>query len=86
MLANPAWSICLRRSAPFYAALLVYAGLLMPASAQDPRPSPNADAAAASPIRHVIVIIGENRTFDNIFATYKPPDGQSVWNLLSRAS
>jgi phospholipase C len=31
----------------------------------------------------VIVIIGENRTFDHIFATYVPKKGESVWNLLS---
>jgi len=38
----------------------------------------------ASPIQHVIVVIGENRTFDHIFATYQPPKGQTVWNLLSQ--
>lgn len=37
-----------------------------------------------SPIKHVIVIIGENRTFDHIFATYKPKNGQTVDNLLSK--
>jgi phospholipase C len=36
-----------------------------------------------TPIKHVIVIIGENRTFDHIFATYEPKDHQKVWNLLS---
>ena len=38
----------------------------------------------ASPIKHVIIIVGENRTFDHIFATYKPTNGQTVDNLLSR--
>ena len=38
----------------------------------------------ATPIKHLIVLIGENRTFDNIYATYKPRSGQSVANLLSR--
>src|SRR4029077_1183143 len=37
-----------------------------------------------TPIQHVIVIIGENRTFDHVFATYKPKNGESVWNLLSK--
>ena len=37
-----------------------------------------------TPIKHVIVIIGENRSFDHVFATYKPKDGESVWNLLSQ--
>src|SRR5262249_14347235 len=38
----------------------------------------------ASPIKHVIVLIGENRTFDNVFATYVPKKGQHVSNLLSK--
>ncbi len=32
----------------------------------------------------MILIIGENRTFDHRIATYQPPKGESVWNLLSR--
>jgi phospholipase C len=38
----------------------------------------------ATPIKHVIVLIGENWTFDSIFATYQPKQKQSVDNLLSR--
>jgi len=41
-------------------------------------------AAATTPIQHVIVIIGENRTFDHVYGTYKPKKGQTVSNLLSR--
>ncbi len=26
----------------------------------------------ASPIKHVIIIVGENRSFDHLFATYVP--------------
>ncbi|HYL64284.1 MAG TPA: alkaline phosphatase family protein [Candidatus Methylomirabilis sp.] len=37
----------------------------------------------ATPIKHVIVLIGENRSFDNLFATYVSPSGDSVKNLLS---
>src|SRR5271168_898310 len=37
----------------------------------------------ATPIKHVIVIIGENRSFDHVFATYQPKPGQNVRNLLS---
>ena len=40
--------------------------------------------ATTTPIKHVIVIIGENRTFDHLFATYKPKEGQNVDNLLSK--
>jgi phospholipase C len=37
-----------------------------------------------TPIKHVIVIIGENRTFDHIFATYQPVNkNEKVLNLLS---
>ncbi|GCE17309.1 alkaline phosphatase family protein [Dictyobacter kobayashii] len=36
-----------------------------------------------TPIKHVIVIIGENHTYDNVFGTYQPVHGQSVNNLLS---
>ncbi|MGO8780843.1 MAG: alkaline phosphatase family protein [Rhodomicrobium sp.] len=38
----------------------------------------------ATPIKHLIVIIGENRTFDNVFGVYKPLSGQTVSNLLSK--
>jgi phospholipase C len=41
------------------------------------------DNDTKTPIKHVIVIIGENRSFDHVFATYVPQKGQSVWNLLS---
>jgi phospholipase C len=38
-----------------------------------------------TPIKHVIVIVGENRSFDHIFATYKPKQhGESVDSLLSK--
>ncbi|MDQ6703853.1 MAG: hypothetical protein M3Z96_12580, partial [Pseudomonadota bacterium] len=36
-----------------------------------------------TPIKHLIVFIGENRSFDHMFATYQPKHGQSVANLLS---
>src|SRR5277367_3268055 len=52
-----------------------------------PTPVAALDAArqipTSSPIKHVIVIIGENRSFDHVFATYQPKSGQTVWNLLS---
>jgi len=43
-----------------------------------------AQTRTATPIKHVIVIIGENRTFDHIFATYKPKNGETISNLLSK--
>jgi phospholipase C len=41
------------------------------------------DSGTTTPIKHVIVIIGENHTFDNIFATFQPVKRQKVNNLLS---
>jgi acid phosphatase len=37
-----------------------------------------------TPIKHVIVIIGENHTFDNVFGVFQPVNGQKVNNLLSQ--
>jgi phospholipase C len=45
-------------------------------------PAPG-DNFTQTPIKHVIVIIGENRSFDHVFATYTAPPGQTVHNLLS---
>jgi phospholipase C len=44
----------------------------------------NNDPHTKTPIRHVIVLIGENRTFDHVFATYVPKSNDSVSNLLSK--
>ena len=41
------------------------------------------DQNTKTPIKHVIVIYGENRSFDHVFATYRSPSGDSVFNLLS---
>src|SRR5258708_19752714 len=38
----------------------------------------------ASPIKHVIIIVGENRSFAHLFATYVPKRGEEgLQNLLS---
>ena len=58
-------------------------GVALPAHSADP------DAATdrlntATPIKHVIIIVGENRSFDHLFATYKPKSrNEKVLNLLS---
>ena len=42
------------------------------------------DLVTHTPIKHVVIIIGENRTFDHVFATYVPKSSSdTVWNLLS---
>ena len=53
-----------------------------PTANTPPAPGPG---GTVTPIKHVIIVIGENHSFDNIFATYQPGDKtQQVWNLLSR--
>jgi phospholipase C len=44
----------------------------------------SASERTQTPIKHVIVIIGENRSFDHVFATLDPKNGQKVSNLLSK--
>jgi phospholipase C len=61
-------------------ALLVNLGAPTASEAKTPaKPAPT-----SSPITHVIVIIGENRSFDHVFATFNPTNGQTVSNLLSK--
>jgi phospholipase C len=74
--------IAIRLSAAVLAGLQVFAGGAIPIYAQ--ANDQDNSAVTKSPIKHVIVIIGENRTFDHIFATYKPVHGESVDNLLHK--
>jgi phospholipase C len=55
------------------------AGLAAMASAR----AAGGDDKTTTPIKHVIVILGENRSFDQLFATYVPRPGQTVMDLLS---
>lgn len=70
-------------------ALALSMALIWPVGAALAMGDNGADHAAANkvktrtPIQHVIVIIGENHTFDNVFGAYQPGRGQSVRNLLS---
>ncbi len=43
-----------------------------------------APARPTTPIEHLIVVVGENLSFDHLFATFRPPAGQSVANLLAK--
>jgi phospholipase C len=53
-------------------------------AANTPSFGPNGrDLATHTPIKHVIIIIGENWSFDSVFATYQPKSGETVRNLLS---
>jgi phospholipase C len=55
------------RILPALAAGVALAGASVPTGAVEAN-----DSATTTPIKHVIVIIGENRTFDHVFATYQP--------------
>src|SRR5579862_3240200 len=64
-------------------------GLGVSAQNADKKSKPAKDAAAKftteSPIKHVIVLIGENRGLDHTFGVYKPKGrGQTIANLLSK--
>ena len=63
------------------AAVTVTAMLTTAAAGTTPRASHA--PATTTPIKHVVVIIGENHSFDNVFATYQPPGHQKIMNLLS---
>ena len=77
------------------AALVVTGGGLAAASGSAAKPNAhrnvhqhpvapgNGGGGTTTPIKHVIMIIGENHTFDNVFGTYRAPGGESVRNLLS---
>jgi phospholipase C len=45
--------------------------------------SPGAALTLNSPIQHVIIVVGENHTFDNVFDGYLPRPGQTISNLRS---
>src|SRR5215469_7853864 len=57
--------------------------VMMTAAAAGSTPHASPGPRTTTPIKHVIVIIGENHSFDNVFATYQPPGHQKIWNLLS---
>ncbi len=43
------------------------------------------NSATRSPIKHVIILLGENRSFDHLFGIYKPKgEDQTISNLLSK--
>ena len=64
-------------------ALLAQPLVPLSAGAQSPGAPPGV-VTTATPVTHVIVIIGENRSFDHIYATYIPKNGERIANLLSK--
>jgi phospholipase C len=72
-----------RIRAALRASLAVFMSIAVPASSQNFSADGN-HQETATPIKHVIVLIGENRTFDHVFATYVPRSRDSISNLLSK--
>jgi phospholipase C len=64
------------------AVALVAVGITIPAYSGEPDATTKLPKAA-TPIKHVIVVIGENRSFDHLYGTYVPKSGDSILNLLS---
>ncbi|HTB93710.1 MAG TPA: alkaline phosphatase family protein [Candidatus Sulfotelmatobacter sp.] len=59
-------------------------GFAAPARAGNDSDKPVDKIKTATPIKHVIIIVGENRSFDHLFATYVSKNKrESVLNLLS---
>jgi phospholipase C len=69
--------------AAFGAVALLQLAIGVPLASAAAAPARTGDQLTSTPIKHVIVIIGENRSFDHVFATYVPKNGEHVWNLLS---
>jgi len=60
---------------------LLGTGIAGSASSADPGAAADRPTTA-SPIKHVIVVIGENQSFDHLYGTHVPPSGDSISNLL----
>jgi len=59
-------------------------GLGVPVRAGDDLDKAVDELKTATPIKHVIIIVGENRSFDHLYATYVPKHrSEKVLNLLS---
>ena len=72
-----------RYSIAFVAVAIALLGMGITGSASSADPGAATDRpTTASPIKHVIVVIGENQSFDHLYGTHVPPSGDSISNLL----
>ncbi len=74
---------CRRRLLACVSATAICVNAFAPVALAAQSPGAN-DGNTATPIKHLIVIYGENRSFDHLFGTYKPQHGEKVMNLLSQ--
>ncbi len=71
-----------RAAAAWRTAVDAFAANAAKAQADAPKPE---KIATETPIKHIIYIVGENRSFDNVFGTYQPKHAkEKIWNLLSQ--
>jgi phospholipase C len=82
MVSNLARLRARRRVAVLSAVAVSAVAAAMPVHSTDPDTATD-QLKTATPIKHVIVVIGENRTFDHVYGTYVPKSGASILNLLS---
>ena len=82
-MPNQALSQLRKLTSLLLAAIIALGPGVAPAFAGQAKNAPRGDFNTATPIKHVIVIVGENRSFDHLFATYVPKAGENVNNLLS---
>lgn len=73
-----------RKVIAYISLLSMTTNLVAPAVLAAPQPLQPNDLNTATPIKHVIILYGENRSFDHLYATYSSPSGDKVNNLLSQ--
>lgn len=71
-----------RKAFTFLSVLSLTTNLVTPAAFAAPLQAN--DDNTITPIKHVIIIYGENRSFDHLYATYRSRSGDKVMNLLSQ--
>jgi hypothetical protein len=71
-----------RRAVVLSAAVLIATGSAMPRHSAGGSALANSPKTA-TPIEHLIVVIGENRSFDHVYATYVPKRGNVIRPLPS---
>lgn len=58
--------------------------VLSPVLASAPAVAKSDTTTPATPIEHIVLIIGENHSFDNLYGTYVPKKGETIDNILSK--
>lgn len=81
--STKAWALQIALSVALLSISAVLLAASLNSNSGQAKTAPKGDANTVTPIKHVIVIVGENRSFDHLFATYVPKPGETVNDLLS---